>query len=63
MTLNIAGWNLFAPPSRMVMVVNLVCALSVASAVFFILEIDQPFDGFISISDAPLRAALLVLSE
>ena len=63
MMLNVAGWNLFAPANRMLMAVNVVCALSVASAVFFILEIDQPFDGFISMSDAPLRAALLVLSE
>lgn len=63
MMLNIAGWNLFAPANRMVMAVNVVCALSVASAIFLILEMDQPFNGVIGISDAPMRAALLRLSE
>lgn len=63
MMLNIAGWNLFAPANRMVVVVNVVCALSVASAIFLILEMDQPFNGIVGISDAPMRAALLRLSE
>jgi hypothetical protein len=63
MMLNIAGWNLFAPANRMVMAVNLVCALSVASAIFLILEMDQPFNGIVGISDAPMRAALIRLSE
>jgi len=45
------------------MAVNVVCALSVASAVFLILEMDQPFNGVISISDAPMRAALERLLE
>lgn len=63
MMLNIAGWNLVAPANRMVMAVNLVCALSVASAVFLILEMDQPFNGVISISDAPLQSALERLLE
>jgi len=63
MMLNIAGWNLFAPANRMVMAVNLVCSLSVASAVFLILEMDQPFNGVIGISDVPMRAALERLSE
>lgn len=63
MMLNVAGWNLFAPANRMVMAVNLVCALSVASAVFMILEMDQPFNGVISISEEPMRAALDRLLE
>jgi hypothetical protein len=63
MMLNIAGWNLFAPANRMVMAVNIVCALSVASAIFLILEMDQPYNGIVVISDAPMRAALVRLSE
>lgn len=63
MMLNVGGWNLFAPANRMVMGVNLICSLSVASAIFLILELDQPFNGVISISDAPMRAALVRLSE
>ncbi len=63
MMLNVAGWNLFAPANRMLMAVNVVCALSVASAVFLILEMDQPFNGVISISEVPMRAALERLLE
>lgn len=63
MTLNIAGWNLFAPHNWMVVLVNLVSSLSVASAIFLILEMDQPFRGIIRISDAPLRAAYQTLAE
>ena len=63
MTLNIAGWNLFAPHNRMVVIVNLISSLSVASAIFLIMEMDQPFDGIIRISDAPMRAAFLKLAE
>jgi hypothetical protein len=63
MTLNIAGWNLFAPHNRMVVLVNLVSSLSVASAIFLILEMDQPFNGVIRISDAPMRAAYQTLAE
>jgi hypothetical protein len=35
-----------------------VCALSVSSAVFLILELDRPFDGMIQISSSPVRCAL-----
>ena len=35
-----------------------VCALSVSSAVFLILDLGNPFDGIIRISDEPLRVAL-----
>jgi hypothetical protein len=63
MMLNIAGWNLFAPHNRMVVLVNIVCSLSVGSAIFLILEMDRPFNGVIRISDAPMRAAFLKLSE
>ena len=35
-----------------------VCSLSFSSAIFLILELDQPFKGLIQISSAPLREAL-----
>ena len=63
MMLTIMGWNLFAPRNRMVMAVNLVCSLSVASAIFLILEMDQSFGGIVGISDMPMRAALLKVSD
>jgi hypothetical protein len=46
-----------------VVVTLVVCALSVAGAIFLILELDQPFEGLIKISDAPLRAALAGLGR
>lgn len=63
MMITVLGWNLFAPCNRMVMAVNVVCSLSVASAIFLILEMDQPFNGVVEISDAAMRAALFKLSE
>jgi hypothetical protein len=33
-------------------------ALSVSGAIFFVLELSLPYQGFMQISDAPLRHAL-----
>ncbi len=52
------GFGLFAPGNPTVVSLLLVCAISVAGAVFLIVELDRPFAGFIQISDAPLRRAL-----
>jgi hypothetical protein len=51
-------FGLFAPSNATVVAVLFVCALSVAGAIFLILELDRPFEGLIQISDAPLRTAL-----
>ena len=40
-----------------------VCVLSVSGAVFLILELDRPFEGFIAIPSAPLRDALAHLGQ
>ena len=39
------------------------CALSVSAAVFLILEMDGPFDGFIVVSPEPLKYALAHLNR
>jgi hypothetical protein len=57
------SFGLFAPTNTTVVVTLVVCALSVAGAIFLILELDQPFEGLIKISDAPLRAALAGLGR
>lgn len=57
-----AGWNLFAPPNGTTLAVNVMCAISVASAIFLILEMDRPFGSVIRISDHPLRAVLSQLA-
>ncbi|MBI3795553.1 MAG: DUF4239 domain-containing protein [Deltaproteobacteria bacterium] len=51
-------FGLSAPPNATVVVTLLVCALSLAGALFLILELDQPFAGLIQIPSTPLRAAL-----
>jgi hypothetical protein len=53
-----ASFSLFARPNATVVSTLLICALSVAGAVFLILELDRPFEGLIKISSDPLRLAL-----
>jgi len=50
--------SLFAPNNRTVHAVLLACALSVSSAIFLIIEMDEPFGGILHISDAPFRSAI-----
>ncbi len=53
------SFGLFAPPNATVVTILFVCALSVSAAIFLILELDQPFRGFIQVSSAPLRRRTL----
>ena len=62
-TIITAGLNLFAPRNGTTLAFNVLCALSIASAIFLILEMDQSFGGMIHVSDAPLRAALAQLAR
>ena len=57
------SFGLFAPPNATVLTVLLVCALSIAGAIFLILELDQPYAGWIQISSAPLRNAIAQLGQ
>jgi Protein of unknown function (DUF4239) len=57
------SFGLFAPRNATAIVTLLVAALSVAGALFLILELDHPFSGLIQISSAPLRNALSVLGK
>jgi Protein of unknown function (DUF4239) len=56
-------FGLFAPSNTTVVSVLLVCSLSVAGAIFLILELDRPFEGLIQISEAPMRDALSRLQQ
>jgi hypothetical protein len=58
LTLLFASFGLFAPRNPIVIGALAFCAVSVASAIFLILEMDTPFTGLIKISDAPMRYAL-----
>jgi hypothetical protein len=63
LTLILASFSLFAPRNLTVILTLFVCALAVSSALFLILELDQPFQGVIEISSAPLRNALAQLGR
>ncbi|MFO1398090.1 MAG: hypothetical protein U1F48_13590 [Burkholderiales bacterium] len=53
-----ASLGLFAPRNATVYAVLFVCALSVSTAIFLILEMDQPYEGLLRISSAPLVNAV-----
>jgi Protein of unknown function (DUF4239) len=63
LTLTFASFGLFAPRNAMVVAVLFVCALSVGSAIFLVLEMDAPFDGVLRVSADPLRYALAHLNQ
>jgi hypothetical protein len=58
-----ASFSLFATPNPTVVATLLICALAVSSAIFLILELDQPFSGLIRVSSESLRAALATLGR
>ena len=57
LTMIFVSFGLFAPRNATVIVALCVCALSVAGAIFLILEMDRPFAGLMTISPEPLRSA------
>src|SRR5262249_13162978 len=58
LTFIFASFGLLAPRNLLVMVVQFVSALSVASAIFLILEMNSPFHGMIRVSSEPLEKAI-----
>ncbi len=58
-----ASFSLFSPPNVTLVVTLVVCALSLAGAIFLIQEMGRPFDGVIHISSAPLRNVLAQLGK
>jgi len=63
LTITFASFGLFAPRNGTVIAALLVCTLSVAGAIFLILEMDSPFQGLIKISTEPMRYALSRLDQ
>ena len=57
------SFGLFAPRNGTVLAVLLICALSVSSAIFLVLEMNRPLDGFIKVSNAPLRKAVELIGK
>ncbi|HSR13403.1 MAG TPA: hypothetical protein VLS90_18295 [Thermodesulfobacteriota bacterium] len=57
------SFGMFSTPNATVIMVFFICALSVAGALYLILELDQPYQGLIRISSAPLRNALVHMGQ
>jgi hypothetical protein len=57
------SFGLFAPRNVTVLALLLICALSVSSAIFLVLEMNRPLDGVIKASNAPLREALELIGK
>ena len=57
------SFGLFAPRNAMAVTVLLVGACSISAAIFLVLELNQPLDGLIKVSSAPLRNALQHLGQ
>jgi hypothetical protein len=51
-------YGLFAPRGALTVTALLVCAISVSAAMFLILEMDGPFDGWVRVSPDSLKLAL-----
>jgi hypothetical protein len=63
LTIIFGSFGLFAPRSGTVVGALFLCSLSVAGAMFLILEMHQPFEGIMKLSGAPLRYALSHLGQ
>lgn len=58
LAVSFTSYGLFAPRNATVVTVLLLCSVSVAAALFLVLEMDSPFDGWLRVSADPLRHAL-----
>ena len=63
LTITFVSYGLLATRNATVITVLFVCAVSVGSALFLILEMDGPFDGLLSVSGDPLRYAHAHLNQ
>jgi hypothetical protein len=57
------SFGLFSPFNATVICILLVCVVSATGALFLVLEMDQPYDGLIKLSSAPLHNALANLGH
>jgi hypothetical protein len=63
LTVTFASFGLYAPRNTTVVSVLFLAAISVALALFLIVELDGPFDGLIKVSPAPFHFALEQLGK
>jgi Protein of unknown function (DUF4239) len=63
LTVLFASLGLLAPRNATTRVSLFVCAVSMAGAIYLILEMNRPLEGAVQISPAPLRKALAVIGR
>jgi hypothetical protein len=63
LTVLFAQFGLLAPRNRTAMSALFICAISISGAIFLILELNQPLEGTINVSSAPLHKALLLIGK
>jgi hypothetical protein len=63
LTVLFTQFGLLAPRNLTAKSALFVCALSVSGAIFLILELNQPLEGRIKVSSAPLHKALAVIGK
>ena len=63
LTVTFAIWGLLAARNITLIATMLISALSASGAIFLILEMYNPYEGLIRVSDAPLRAAIAHLGQ
>ena len=63
LTVLFALFGLLAPRNRTAKSALFVSALSVSAAIFLILELNQPLEGIIKVSSAPLQKALSLIGK
>ena len=63
LTITFTSFGLFAPRNATVITTFFLCALSVAGAVFLILEMDGPFSGLLKVSPNPLLFAISQINQ
>lgn len=63
LTITFVSYGLFAPRNATVSTVLFLCAFSIASSLFLIMEMEAPFDGLLRASAEPLRYAYAHLNQ
>ena len=63
LTLLFVGFGLFAPRNTTVITALVLCAFSVATAIFLFDEMTSPLDGIIKVSSSPMQKALKHLEK
>jgi hypothetical protein len=63
LTILFVSFGLFAPRNATVLAALFICACTMSAAIFLVLEMNRPLDGYIKVSSAPMRKALEYLGR